>query len=271
MTRMLRTYLPFTKGVIQAFMAYRANFYVYILGDLFQTVVLLYIWFAIFSSSASNVIQGFTFDDMIVYVVMSTLTGMLITNEVHWEISNDVRTGTIAMNLIKPVSYQLRQYFSSIGFLVVNFIFLFIPLWGGYVVYDFFANGALPQLSTILVYALSVLLSSLILFYINYLFGLAAFFVEYVFGFIFAKEAVLRLLSGQLIPLAFFPAGMLAVFKFLPFAGLVYTPTMLYLGKYTADEALLNIAVQAVWVVLLMALTQVVWHKAIKRLTIMGG
>jgi ABC-2 type transport system permease protein len=139
------------------------------------------------------------------------------------------------------------------------------------VVYDFLANGALPQLSTILVYAFSVLLSSLILFYINYLFGLAAFFVEYVFGFIFAKEAVLRLLSGQLIPLAFFPAGMLAVFKFLPFAGLVYTPTMLYLGKYTADEALLNIAVQAVWVVLLMALTQFVWHKAIKRLTIMGG
>ncbi len=54
MTRLLKTYLPFTKGVIQAFMAYRANFYVYILGDLFQTVVLLYIWFAIFSGAAGG-------------------------------------------------------------------------------------------------------------------------------------------------------------------------------------------------------------------------
>lgn len=271
MTRLLKTYLPFTKGVIQAFMAYRANFYVYILGDLFQTVVLLYIWFAIFSSSSSNVIQGFTFDEMIVYVVMSTLTGMLITNDVHWEISNDVRTGTIAMNLIKPVSYQIRQYFSSIGYFIVNLTFLFIPLWGGYVVYDFVVNGAFPVFSTLLVYVLSVFLSSLILFYINYLFGLAAFFVEYIFGFIFAKEALLRLLSGQLIPLSFFPASLSMVFRFLPFAGLVYTPTMIYLGKYTETEALFNIGIQGIWVILLMGITQVIWKRAIKRLTIMGG
>lgn len=271
MTKLLKTYLPFTKGVIQAFMAYRANFYVYILGDLFQTMVLLYIWFAIFSSSKSDVIQGFTFEEMIVYVVMSTLTGMLIANDVHWEISNDVRTGTIAMNLIKPVSYQIRQYFSSIGYLAVNFVFLFVPLWSGYVIFDYIANGSLPEVSRLIVYVVSVFLSSVILFYINYLFGLAAFFVEYIFGFIFAKEALLRLLSGQLIPLSFFPAGILSVFRFLPFAGLVYTPTMLYLGKYPSSEALFNIGVQVFWVVLLMALTQLIWKKAINRLTIMGG
>lgn len=271
MTRLLRTYLPFTKGVIQTFMAYRANFYVYVLGDMFQTVVLLYIWFAIFSSSSSDVLQGFTFDDMIIYVIMSTLTGMLISNNVHWEVSNDVRMGTIAMNLIKPVSYQLKQYFASLGFLAVNFIFLFLPLWAGYLFFVFLTKGALPEIGTILIYALSVFLSALILFFINYLFGLAAFFVEYVFGFIFAKEALIRLLSGQLIPLTFFPASILSVFKFLPFAGLVYTPTMLYLGKYDAYEMLFNLGVQVIWVILLMTLTQYIWKKAIGRLTIMGG
>ena len=95
--------------------------------------------------------------------------------------------------------------------------------------------------------------------------------VEYVFGFIFAKEAILRLLSGQLIPLSFFPAGILAVFKFLPFAGLVYTPTMVYLGKYTGVAILFNLGVQAVWVILLFIMTQIIWKRAIKRLTIMGG
>lgn len=271
MMRTLRTYMPFTKGFIQAFMAYRANFYVYILGDMFQTVVLLYIWFAIFSSASSKVIQGFTFEEMIGYVVISTLTSLLIGNEVHWEISNDVRTGNIAMSLIKPVNYQLSKFFIAMGNIFVNFTFLFLPLWGGYTIYDFFANGALPQLDAFLYYIVSVFLSMLILFYINYLFGLAAFFVEYVFGFIFAKEAILRLLSGQLIPLSFFPAGVLAVFKFLPFAGLVYTPTMVYLGKYTGEEILFNLGVQAVWVFLLFGMTQFIWRRAIKRLTIMGG
>lgn len=271
MNRLFRTYLPFTKGVVQGFMAYRANFYVYILGDMFQTVVLLYIWFAIFSSASSSTIQGFTYSDMIGYVVMSTLTSLLIANDVHWDIAQDVQSGSIAMNLIKPVNYQILKFFFALGNIFINLTFLFLPLWGGYTIYDFLANGALPDMMMLMVYIFSVCLSALILFYINFLFGLAAFFVEYVFGFIFAKEAIMRLLSGQLIPLAFFPPGILAVFKFLPFAGLVYTPTMIYLGKYTGDDLIFHIAVQAAWILILAAITQMIWLRAVKRLTILGG
>lgn len=271
MKRLLKTYLPFTRGVIQAFAAYRMNFYVWILGDMFQTMVLLYIWYAIFQSSTQSVIQGFTFREMTGYVVMSTVTGMLINNDVHWAIGEDVRTGNIAMNLIKPVSYQLRQYFASIGGLVANFLFIFLPLWTAYSAYNYFALGVLPSPLRIAVYFLSAFLSSLILFYINYIFGLAAFFVEYVFGFVFAKEAVVRLLSGSLIPLTFFPQAFRSVFAFLPFAGLIFTPVMVYLGKYTGLELLKNIGVQAVWVLILAGLTQLVWKSAIRRLTILGG
>ena len=81
----------------------------------------------------------------------------------------------------------------------------------------------------------------------------------------------MRVLSGQLIPLTFFPASIMAVFKFLPFAGLVYTPTMIYLGKFTGQELLFNLAIQVLWVFLLSGLTQLVWNRAVKRLTILGG
>lgn len=271
MKKLIRTYFPFTKAVVQGFMAYRVNFYVYILGDLFQTVVLLYIWFAIFSSATSETIQGFTFEQMVGYVVISTLTSMLIANDVHWDISQDVQSGNIATSLIKPVNYQLLKFFYCIGNIMINILFLFLPLWGCYTLFELITNGVLPNLFHLALYLISVSLSALILFYINYLFGLAAFFVEYIFGFIFAKEALLRLLSGQLIPLSFFPMGIFNLFKFLPFAGLVFTPTMIYLGKYTGSELLFNIAVQGIWVLLLMGVTQLVWNRAIKRLTILGG
>lgn len=267
----LKTYMPFTKGVMQSFMAYRANFYVYVLGDLFQTVVLIYIWFAIYASSAESTIRGFTFKEMVSYVIISTLTSMLISNEVHWDISHDVQSGNIAMHLIKPLNYQILKLFSALGSIVINFVFLFLPLWLMYGVYNFIDQGLLPDLMTLSPYVLSVGLSMLILFYINYLFGLAAFFVEYVFGFIFAKEAVLRLLSGQLIPLSFFPNSVLSVFKFLPFAGLVYTPTMIYLGKYSGEALWFNLAIQLLWVGILWLITHIIWKKAVKRLTILGG
>ncbi|GAB6109679.1 ABC transporter permease [Fusibacter bizertensis] len=271
MNRILKTYLPFTKGVIQSFMSYGINFFVYILGDLLQTVVLIYIWYAIFNSSTTPIIQGFTFAQMVGYVIISTMTNMLISNEVHWDISHDVQSGAIAMNLIKPVNYQLMKFFNMLGTLTVNFIFLFLPLWVLYSGYNFFTAGLLPSLSTVLIFFVSILLSSLILFFINYLFGLAAFFIEYIFGFIFAKEAIMKLLSGQLIPLSFFPASILLVFNFLPFSSLVYTPTMIYLGKFQGTLLIKSLAIQSVWVAILYVMTQLLWHRAIKRLTILGG
>jgi ABC-2 type transport system permease protein len=270
-SRLFKTYIPFTKGVMQTYAAYQMNFYLYVLGDALQISVLIYIWFAVFSSSSNEIIQGFTFMEIIGYVIMSNLTGVLISNEAHWEIGQDVRTGNIAMNLIKPVNYQIRQYFMSLGGLMMNFIFLFLPIWLIYSTYSYFFMDLKLDPIRIVLYLFSAYFSSLILFFINFLFGLAAFFVEYIFGFIFAKEAVLRLLSGQLIPLSFFPTGILAVFKFLPFAGMIYTPVMIYMGKYTINETFSNMTIQLVWIVILFIITQFLWKKAIKRLTILGG
>jgi len=271
MKRLFKTYIPFTKGVIQEFVIYRFNFYLYMLGSGLQTIVLIYIWAAVFSSSTKPVINGFTLDEMITYIVMSTLTGLLISNDVHWSIGNDVRTGDIAMNLIKPVSYHLKQYFAAMGNVIGNFIFLVAPIWSIYSIYRFIVIGEIPSIIRILLYLVSALLSSLLLFFINFMFGLAAFYVEYIFGFIFAKEALFRLISGELIPLSFFPKSVLAIFQFLPFAGLIYTPVMIYLGKYQGTALLLHFGIQVVWVIGLYVFCHVLWKKAIKRLRILGG
>lgn len=271
MVRLLKTYLPFTKGVIQEYMAYRMNFYVYLLGNALQTIVLIYIWKAVFDSSGRSVINGFTFSDMFGYVILSMMTGILVRNDVHWAIGMDVRKGDIAMNLIKPVSYHLRMYFAAMGDIAGNFMFVFWPLWLVYTAYQILWLGTWPDPARIGLYLVSVILSSLLMFGINFMFGLAAFYVEYIFGFIFAKEALIRLVSGELIPLAFFPAAILAVFKFLPFAGLVYTPVMIYMGKFTGQELWFNLGIQAIWVVVLLLLSVVIWRRAIKRLRILGG
>ena len=271
MKGLLKVYLPFAKGQIKEFMAYGINAYVYIFGNMLQTAVLLYIWKAVFDSSQQSSINGFTFNDMIFYVVMSMVTGMLVGNDVHWSVGQDVQTGDIAMNLIKPVNYQLRQYFGSLGYVFVNLVFIFLPMWSCLIGYTLFTGQSLPSISRLLLYFGSAFLSSMLMFAINYMFGLAAFYVEYIFGFIFAKEALVRLLSGELIPLVFFPATVMGVFKYLPFAGIVYTPVMIYLGKYTGDQLIEAIIIQIIWVIFLMVMTQLLWNKAIKRLSILGG
>ena len=114
-------------------------------------------------------------------------------------------------------------------------------------------------------------MSFLIYVMFDFCFGMIAFFTTYIFGMLMAKEALLSFLTGQLIPLAFFPEGVQRIFDFLPFSSMVYTPVMIYLGKYQGNELLFVLGRQFVWVVILYVLGSLIWKRVTKRLVVLGG
>lgn len=86
-------------------------------------------------------------------------------------------------------------------------------------------------------------------------------FTTYIFGMRMVKEALLAFLTGQLIPISFFPEALREVFDFLPFSSMVYTPVMIYLGKYTGRTLGFMLLRQALWVVILYALGSLIWKR----------
>ena len=86
-----------------------------------------------------------------------------------------------------------------------------------------------------------------------------------------AKSALLSFLTGQLIPISLFPEFAQNIFGFLPFSSMVYTPVMVYLGKYSGSGLALALGKQALWVVLLYWLGSVIWKQVVKRLVVLGG
>ena len=61
------------------------------------------------------------------------------------------------------------------------------------------------------------------------------------------------------------------VFEFLPFPSMVYTPVMIYLGKYTGMELIFELSKQIIWVVILYAVGSLIWKQVTKRLVVLGG
>ena len=61
------------------------------------------------------------------------------------------------------------------------------------------------------------------------------------------------------------------VFEFLPFSSMVYTPVMIYLGKYSGNELWFVLLRQAAWVVILYVLGDLIWRRVTKRLVVLGG
>lgn len=270
--RILGVYWPFAKSEIQRALAYRISFFGYILGDILQIVVAFYLWAAIFNSSTNSTINGFTKNDMIVYVVMSFITAMTIGSGTEWVVAGEVQSGEIAINLIRPINYKLRLIAQSIGSITWQFIAIFLPIWIGMVGIRYFTLGELPpSIGTIGIYLLSLIFSFTIWFLFNFCFGLMAFFVTYIWGLNVFKETVVKFVSGAIIPIIFFPMWFQNFLVFLPFGSINYTPVMIYLNKYTGYETLKVLGIQVIWIIILYLLSNYFWGKAIKKLTIMGG
>ena len=122
-----------------------------------------------------------------------------------------------------------------------------------------------------LLFLLSAVMSFFIYVMFEFCFGMIAFFTTYIFGLQMVKAALLSFLTGQLIPLSFFPEVLQRVFDFLPFSSMVYAPVMIYLGKYSTGELLFVLGRQFVWIILLYLLGSLIWRKVTKRLVVLGG
>ena len=86
-----------------------------------------------------------------------------------------------------------------------------------------------------------------------------------------AKFFIVQLFSGLLVPIAFFPECLKMLSMVLPFQAVAYIPLNLYLGKSTGNDALISIAVQIGWVVVLYSLGRFFWTHAAEKLTLQGG
>ena len=272
MKKHLKIYLPFTLNEIKRCFAYRASFYLFILCSLFGSFISYYLWMAIYGSSTNPVLGGLTKNEMVVYVFMNYVTTSLVTISIAENVSEDVVKGTVAMNLIKPIYYRISLIARAAGSVVYRFVAPAVFIWIGIEVYKVSVLD-MPVISpfTVLCYVASTCMSFLIYVLFDFCFGMIAFFTTYIFGMLMAKDALLSFLTGQLIPLSFFPEVIQRVFDFLPFSSMVYAPTMIYLGKYSGNELMFVLFRQLVWVVILYVLGSLIWKRVTKRLVVLGG
>ena len=106
---------------------------------------------------------------------------------------------------------------------------------------------------------------------INFCVGLVAIRTTSILGVLRAKYLVLELLSGLLVPVAFFPEPVRKVLVWLPFLHMNDTPGRIWLGLATGADAVRALALQAGWTVALLLLGRVLWNATARRIEVQGG
>lgn len=272
MKRFFKVYWPFSLNVIKTALSYKGRFYLFMLGGLFTAFISYFLWMAIYGNSSSNVLGGFTKNEMIIYVFISYITAHISTISISWDVADDVMQGTIAMNLIKSIEYRWRLLAQAFGQMVYRMLFPSVIILGTLELYKFKSLGiGFTPIWNIVLFFLSTFMSFLIFVLFDFCFGMISFFTTYFWGANIIKNCILNFLTGALIPLSFFPAVLQKVFDYLPFASMNYVPVMIYLGKYSRNEIVFVLVKQAAWVIILYILGSAIWRKVTKRLIVLGG
>jgi ABC-2 type transport system permease protein len=262
----IRKYLILTEHSLQSAMAYRVPFFLSLLFGVIRILVLYYIWQVVYLKQ--DEIQGFTLAQMVTYIFISYAVRNLYGFYTEITISNSIRDGSVAMELIKPLNYQFARFFESLGRVAVEGILigLFVLILG----FGLFRMEAPPTIIAGIVFGVGVVLSLLVNFAIGYIVGLLSFWTKSNYG-ILSKRFVVDFFSGGLVPLAFFPEWLKHITLALPFHAIVHVPVSIYLGKMTGVDAYFALLQQAIWVVILWGMGSFLWPQAAKTITIHGG
>jgi len=278
----LRRYLPFTRGAMEEYLTYRFRFFFWLLFEFFYLFIAYFLWKGIFGAHAASQgipladvqIGAYDFSTMVLYVFFERIVFGLTSMQASNYMEDDIDQGNIAMRLIKPLDYRTQLFFQSLGSTVMNTLIFSFPFAIGLLVYATQTGLALSAGPISLVFfTLSLVFGGIINYLISFAFGLLIFLTINSFGMWQLKEAVERVFSGNLIPIALFPLWLRTTSGFLPFAQTRYVPILFILGTYENDIAggIWALGVQLIWIVVLYLVTTLAWSKATRRIVVQGG
>ncbi len=277
---MLKKYKPFLRAGAIDTTAYRFNILIWAAITVCEVACLVFLWLAVYRSSEGGMdssIHGFTFREMIAYVVLTTIFNFVtFNNDTLWNINNDIRKGTVGNYLIKPISYRGKFAATSLGNLLTMTLMFGLPFYTAALVI-LGSLGFLPDLSFpaflahLGLFLLAGLCASLLNDTISYIFGVLCFYTSAGWGLNSLKTTLISFLSGTLLPLAFFPAGLREVVNWMPFAGMSQNPVLILMMKYDLAASLRCVALSAAWIAALELFAKLLFSHAIRKVTVQGG
>lgn len=256
---------------IQSTLVYRVNFVVRALFGLVPLLALILLWRAIYEGRTDGEVGGYSQSSVITYyLIVNVVLALTSVTEDDWQIAADIRDGKISQFLLKPIDYlRYRLCLFAAGRLVYTAAAL-IPtavfLWAQRA--DLQGPASTLHLG---VFAVSLVLTALLQFFISYTMALLAFWVLEVATFIFILFAFEYVAGGHLFPLDMLPAGVQTALQLTPFPYMLYFPVSVYLGRLQGAELWQGLALQGFWVVASLTLARVVWRRGLKHYSAVGG
>ena len=249
---------------------YRFDFFSSLVSALLTATLLYFLWRAIYQSSTD---LGMSLQALLTYVVLGQVFNFTnigaAQRRVMWDVVENIQTGNITFDLLRPADYQAMQFASTCGTFAAGQLLTGLPAYLLALIVFGISFPASPVAGV--GFAVSLLAAFLLSFSLDFFINILSFWTFSLQGIMYAKKALLDVLAGTIIPISLFPGWLHTIARVLPFQGLAYTPLSIYTGAIAGAAIWRAIAVQLGWAVVLVVLTRLVGLRALRRLVIQGG
>ncbi|KKS30913.1 MAG: hypothetical protein UU93_C0027G0004 [Candidatus Amesbacteria bacterium GW2011_GWA2_42_12] len=250
---------------------WRVETLLWVILDIFPTLVFAVVWFAIFRDKPT--IANFSFSQLVGYYLAIQVILAMTENHFDERWVESVRYGKIDQYFIKPMPMPsvillqslVRKFMAFLLFLLPFSVVVSVFSSLGYVRVGFIP---LPVLLTILLFMIFTFALS---FCLTFFVVLASFWIEEANSFGHFRWLVTSIFSGALAPLAFYPKWLQQISKYLPFQYATATPALLISKQQIDQEVFHDLAILVLYVVIFMFLANFFWNKAIRKYTSAGG
>lgn len=234
--------------------------------NLFWMIVQASILYAFTSNGISNMTPRQSIGYMIITESLLMITG-IDGGLGDIDIDDMIKSGSIILYWIKPLGFIPYIIGLEIGRIMYYVVWRAIPVFIiGCIIYQWF-----PAINfvTFLLFILSVVMGVVIANLIKFIVSMLAIRSKTINGINDLFMAVALFFSGGLLPLTFFPEWLYSVSLYLPFSAQIYLPVSVILE--TESNIAFALFIEALWCVLLIVVSSLLYSKERRNLIVQGG
>lgn len=263
----MKKYLYIIKTQIIKNMTYEFNVYGNIIMQTIIMITSAYFWRALYIGR--SVVNGVDVGSMQTYIIISSALSVLLITNVERRIGHSVEKGSVATDMMKPISLFGMFLAEDIGSIIALIFQNMFPilLIGSLMI----KVPVMADIRNLPMFVISVVESFLINWLIAALFGMMAFTTINNNALIQVKKHLIRLLSGSIIPIWFFPESVSKVLSALPFVYIYQLPLSIYIGRGNRTKMISQMRIQFIWLLILSALFFYAQSRITRKVMVQGG
>lgn len=254
-------------------MTYRADFLLTTFLRFLPTLTTILLWSAIYDGAGSKTLAGFTYEQMIAYLLIVNISRMFSSMPgLAHGIAREIRDGSIKKYLIQPLDliyYLLSYRIAHKTAYIVSSALPYAVLFG--ICYRFFLGNIPTEPVVWLAYAASLIMAFLVGFYFEAAVGMVGFWILEVTSILWIVMTLNFFISGQMLPLDLLPPFWAGLLKAMPFQYMAYFPAVVFLGKVRGPELGWGLLLQLFWVGFFIVLCRWLYNRGLKRYGAYGG